>query len=92
MKYITPLFLLINISILILLDIWMWSLNITYGVCGILGIIAFFIGYSLSTEIAIAPKDFWLNSSLTIFMKKISIANISAFMTWAIVWWITDKI
>lgn len=45
-----------------------------FGIGGILGIIAYFIAYSISCDMVIAPRDFWRLSSWQVFKKKIGYA------------------
>lgn len=51
----------------------------------IISAIAFLLGYALSAEVAIAPRDFWRQSSLEILKKKIGYAWSAKAIVWAIV-------
>ena len=75
-------FLLLTVQILIMigLDILLFDHNIYYGFGGIIGIIAYFIAYAISAEMAIAPRDFWFQTSWGIFKKKVAYA-FSAYLT-----------
>ncbi len=82
MGCITGFILFCNIAFLIAMDAYMWTLSTQLGVFGLLGIIGFFIGYALSVEITIAPRDFWVNPYFDIFIKKLTFANIVALVVW----------
>ena len=56
------------------LDLVLWAENPMFGIGGILGIIAYFIAYSISGDMVIAPRDFWRLSSWQVFKKKIGYA------------------
>ena len=66
------------------IDIMFWAESAASGLAGVFGIIAFFIGYALSVEVTIAPRDFWVNSAFGIFIKKLGVANMTAFAVWFI--------
>lgn len=74
----------LNIIALVAMDIMFWTESTASGVAGIFGIIAFFIGYALSVEVTIAPREFWINSAFGIFIKKLGVANMTAFVIWLI--------
>lgn len=63
---------------------YVWAESAASGLAGVFGIIAFFIGYALSVEVTIAPRDFWVNSAFGIFIKKLGVANMTAFAVWFI--------
>ena len=69
-------FLLLTFQILLMtgLDIVLFDYNIYYGFGGIIGIIAYFIAYTISVDMAIAPRDFWFQTSWGIFKKKVAYA------------------
>ena len=76
MGCITFFILLCNIVAIIILDVLLWiHYSATMGLIGLIGLVAFFIGYALSIEISIAPRDFWWNSEFGIFIKKLVFAN-----------------
>ena len=81
MGCITFVLLVLNI---IAIDIMFWAESAASGLAGVFGIIAFFIGYALSVEVTIAPRDFWVNSAFGIFIKKLGVANMTAFAVWFI--------
>lgn len=56
------------------LDVVLWIENPLYGIGGIVGVIAYFIAYSISGDMIIAPRDFWKLSSWQIFKKKVGYA------------------
>ena len=56
------------------LDIVLWMEDPLYGIGGLLGIIAYFIAYSISGDMIIAPRDFWRLSSWQVFKKKMGYA------------------
>ena len=64
MGCITFVLLVLNIIALVAIDIMFWAESAASGLAGVFGIIAFFIGYALSVEVTIAPRDFWVNSAL----------------------------
>lgn len=74
----------LNIIALVAIDIMFWTENAVSGLAGVFGIIAFFIGYALSVEVTIAPRDFWVNTTFDIFIKKLGVANMTAFAVWFI--------
>ena len=69
-------FLLLTFQILLMigLDIVLFDYNIYYGFGGIIGIVAYFIAYAISVDMAIAPRDFWFQTSWSIFKKKVGYA------------------
>ena len=56
------------------LDVVLWIENPLYGIGGIVGILAYFIAYSISGDMIIAPRDFWRLSSWQVFKKKMGYA------------------
>ena len=56
------------------LDVVLWMEEPIYGIGGILGIIAYYIAYSISGDMIIAPRDFWRLSSWQVFKKKMGYA------------------
>ena len=57
---------------------------------GVIGIVGFFIGYAISADMSIAPRDFWRFPKYEIFKKKIvygnSIAVFTCFVATAIIY------
>jgi hypothetical protein len=52
------------------MDIFLFSEDVLYGVGGVIGIIGFFIAYSISGDMIVAPRDYWRLSSWQVFRKK----------------------
>lgn len=52
------------------LDIVMFMENPLFGIGGIIGIIGFFVAYSISGDMIVAPRDYWRLSSWEVFKKK----------------------
>lgn len=88
MVFVTFILLALNIIGLIVIDCLMWSVSSIFGLAGLFGTIAYFIGYALSVEMTLAPRDFWINSEFGIFIKKLGVANLVALMVWAISVWL----
>ena len=82
MGCITLFLLLCNLTAIVALDVFLWTYSTPMGLIGLLGLVAFLIGYALSVEISIAPRDFWWNSEFEIFIKKIGFANSAALVIW----------
>jgi hypothetical protein len=61
------------------LDIVMFMENPLFGIGGIIGIIGFFVAYSISGDMIVAPRDYWRLSSWEVFKKKFGY-GFSAFM------------
>mgnify|MGYP007111695098 FL=1 len=55
---------------MVVMDIFLFSEDVLYGIGGIIGIIGFFIAYSISGDMIIAPRDYWRLSSWQLFRKK----------------------
>lgn len=62
-------FVLITV-IIVVVDIFLFSEDVLYGIGGVIGIVAFFIAYSISGDMIIAPRDYWRLSSWEVFKKK----------------------
>ena len=56
------------------LDVVLWMEEPLYGIGGIAGIVAYFIAYSISGDMIIAPRDFWRLSCWQVFKKKMGYA------------------
>ncbi|NDV82471.1 hypothetical protein [Bacteroides sp. 51] len=82
MGCITGFLLLCNIALIIVADILLWMFSATMGLFGLIGVAAFFIGYTFSVEMSIAPRDFWVNPEFDIFIKKLAYANTCALVAW----------
>lgn len=73
----------VNVCVLIAFDVLFWAGgSVSMGLAGILGIIAYFIGYSLSAGTSISRRDIWSNPEFGIFLKKIGVANTTAITVW----------
>ena len=70
MRILTFLTFVIAIAIMIGMDIFLFSEDVLYGIGGIIGILGFFIAYSISGDMIIAPRDYWRLSSWQVFRKK----------------------
>ncbi len=62
---------ILNIVLLVGVDVFLWFLEPGFGLGGVFSIVIWFITYAVTEEIAIAPRDFWVNSALDIVNKKI---------------------
>lgn len=82
MGCITVLILLCNIGLIVAADVLLWMYSATMGLFGLIGVVVFFIAHALSTQMSLAPRDFWRNSEFDIFIKKLAFANIAALMAW----------
>ena len=70
MRVLTFLTFVIAIAAMVGMDIFLFSEDELYGLGGIIGIIGFFIAYSISGDMVIAPRDYWRLSSWEVFRKK----------------------
>ena len=61
---------ILAIAFMLGLDVVFWIENPLYGIGGIVGFVAYFIAYSISGDMIIAPRDFWRLSSWQVFRKK----------------------
>lgn len=71
MRVLTFLTFTIAIIFMVGLDIVFFTEDILYGIGGIIGIISFFIAYSISGDMIIAPRDYWRLSSWQVFRTKL---------------------
>ena len=71
MRVLTFLTFLIAMIFMVAMDIFLFSEDVLYGIGGIIGIIGFFIAYSISGDMIIAPRDYWKLSSWQVFRKKL---------------------
>ena len=81
MKIIEAILLGLNTILLIILDLVLWDTSWMFGLGGIIGIVGFFIGYAISVDMSIAPRDFWRFPKYEIFKKKIVYGNFIAVAT-----------
>ena len=70
MRILTFLTFVITITFMVGMDIFLFSEDVLYGIGGIIGIIGFFIAYSISGDMIVAPRDYWRLSSWQVFKKK----------------------
>jgi hypothetical protein len=70
MRVLTFLTFVIAIAAIVGMDIFLFSEDELYGLGGIIGILGFFIAYSISGDMVIAPRDYWRLSSWEVFRKK----------------------
>lgn len=70
MRVLTFLTFVISMIFMVAMDIFLFSEDVLYGIGGIIGIIGFFIAYSISGDMIIAPRDYWRLSSWQVFRKK----------------------
>lgn len=70
MRVLTFLTFLIAMIFMVAMDIFLFSEDVLYGIGGIIGIIGFFMAYSISGDMIIAPRDYWRLSSWQVFRKK----------------------
>ena len=66
---------ILNILAILCVDIWLWTLSWCSGVGGLVGLVGFLIGYSVSRGMTIAPRDFWRLPQYAIFRKKLLYGN-----------------
>ncbi len=60
----------IAITCMVGMNIFLFSEDVLYGIGGVIGILGFFIAYSISGEMIVAPRDYWRLSSWEVFKKK----------------------
>ena len=70
MRVLTFLAFVIAMAAMIGMDIFLFSEDELYGLGGLIGILGFFIAYSISGDMVIAPRDYWRLSSWEVFRKK----------------------
>lgn len=75
---------MIALIFMIGLDIVMFMENPLFGIGGIIGIIGFFVAYSISGDMIVAPRDYWRLSSWEVFKKKFGY-GFTAFMLVAVI-------
>lgn len=74
---------MLSIAVIIVFDIFFWSVSWIFGIIGIIALFAFIIAYALSEEMALSPRDFFWNSEWGVFCKKIGWAWEVTLMTYA---------
>ena len=70
MRVLTFLTFVIAMASMVAMDVFLFSEDVLYGIGGIIGIIGFFIAYSISGDMIVAPRDYWRLSSWQVFRKK----------------------
>ena len=70
MRILTFLTFVIAITIMAGMEVFLFSEDILYGIGGVIGIVGFFIAYSISGDMIVAPRDYWRLSSWQVFRKK----------------------
>lgn len=70
MGVLTFLTFVLAIAFMAAMDIFLFSEDVLYGIGGVIGTVAFFIAYSISGDMIIAPRDYWRLSSWEVFKKK----------------------
>lgn len=64
-----------NIIGWLIIDIWLWTLSWCCGLGGVIGIVSFFLGYSVSAGMMLAPRDYWREPNYSIFKRKLMYGN-----------------
>lgn len=64
-----------NILSWLIADIYLWALSWCTGLGGIIGLIGFFWGYSISKGMTVTPHDYWILPDYDVFKKKLFYAN-----------------
>ena len=67
MRVLTFLTFVIAMAAMIGMDIFLFSEDELLGFGGIIGILSFFIAYSISGDMIVAPRDYWRLSSWEVF-------------------------
>ena len=70
MRILTFLTFVIAITIMAGMEVFLFSEDVLYGIGGVIGIVGFFIAYSISGDMIVAPMDYWRLSSWQVFRKK----------------------
>ena len=70
MRVLTFLTFILALIFMVGLDIILFMENALYGIGGIIGIVGFFVAYSISGDMIVAPRDYWRLSSWEVFKKK----------------------
>ena len=66
---------ILNILAILCVDLWLWTLSWCSGVGGLVGLVGFLIGYSISGGMTIAPRDYWRLPDYEVFRKKLRYGN-----------------
>jgi hypothetical protein len=70
MRVLTFLTFVIAMAFMVGMDIFLFSEDVLYVIGGVIGIVGFFIAYSISGDMIVAPRDYWRLSSWQVFRKK----------------------
>ena len=70
MGVLTFLTFVLAIAFMVGMDIFLFSEDVLFGIGGVIGTFAFFIAYSISGDMIIAPRDYWRLSNWEVFKKK----------------------
>lgn len=73
-----------NVFILLIVCLYLWTVSWCWGCGGILGIVGFFIGYRISPSMIIARRDYWRLPDYSIFRRKLSYGNTIAGTTFVV--------
>ncbi len=82
MGCITAFIFILNLALLIVADMALWSFSAAMGAYGLCGVVAFVVAYLLSNSMAISPLDTFLNPEFGVFVKRLIYANTSALVVW----------
>ena len=66
---------ILNILAILCVDLWLWTLSWCSGVGGLVGLVGFLIGYSVSGGMTIATRDYWRLPDYEVFRKKLRYGN-----------------
>ena len=66
---------ILNTLAILCVDLWLWTLSWCSGVGGLVGLVGFLIGYSVSGGMTIAPRDYWRLPDYEVFRKKLRYGN-----------------
>ena len=66
---------ILYILAILCVDLWLWTLSWCSGVGGLVGLVGFLIGYSVSGGMTIAPRDYWRLPDYEVFRKKLRYGN-----------------
>lgn len=82
MRFVEIVIVVYNVLLLLVLDLaYLWPTSWMFGLGGVFGIGGFFAGYAISSDMSIAPRDFWRFPKFEIFKKKLAYGNSVAVIT-----------
>ena len=70
--------LVFNIIVWLIADVYLFSLSWCCGWGGLIGIVSFVIGYSISEGMTVAQRDKWRLPNYEVFKKKLRYGNLIA--------------